>query len=112
MGERSTAHSLSLRTKQRLRLRMDLSHAIENGELTLHYQPQFEVRGGRVCGVEALARWFRASGDTIEPGVFIPLGERTGLIGALGAWVLQEECETGAGWRTHGEPPILLCVNV
>ena len=112
MDERSTAHSLSLRTKQRLRLRMDLSHAIENGELTLHYQPQFVVHSGRVCGVEALARWFRANGDTIEPGVFIPLAEQTGLIGALGAWVLQKACETVAGWRTPGEPAITLCVNV
>jgi EAL domain-containing protein (putative c-di-GMP-specific phosphodiesterase class I) len=112
MDERSTAHSLSRCAKQRLRLRMDLSHAIENGELTLHYQPQFEVRSGRVCGVEALARWFRAGGDTIEPGVFIPLAEQTGLIGALGAWVLQKACATAAGWRTPGEPPITLCVNV
>jgi len=112
MDERSTAHCLSLRPKRRLRLRMDLSHAIENGELTLHYQPQFEVRSGRVCGVEALARWSRANGDTIEPGVFIPLAEQTGLIGALGAWVLQKACETVAGWRTPGEPAITLCVNV
>jgi diguanylate cyclase (GGDEF)-like protein len=98
--------------KQRRRLRMDLSHAIDNGELTLHYQPQFEVRSGRVCGVEALARWFRANGDTIEPRVFIPLAEETGLIGVLGEWVLQKACETVAGWRTPGEPPTTLCVNV
>jgi EAL domain-containing protein (putative c-di-GMP-specific phosphodiesterase class I) len=91
---------------------MDLSHAIDHGELTLHYQPQFEVRGGRVCGVEALARWFQANGDSIEPCVFIPLAEQTGLIGALGAWVLQNACETVAGWRTPGEPPTTLCVNV
>jgi EAL domain-containing protein (putative c-di-GMP-specific phosphodiesterase class I) len=91
---------------------MDLSHAIDNGELTLHYQPQFDARSGRVCGVEALARWFRANGDTIEPCVFIPLAEQTGLIGVLGEWVLQKACETVAGWRTLGEPPTTLCVNV
>jgi diguanylate cyclase (GGDEF)-like protein len=111
-GLRFHSGKVTLCAKKRLRLRMDLSHAIENGELTLHYQPQFEVRSGRVCGVEALARWFRADGDTIGPGVFIPLAEKTGLIGALGAWVLQKSCETVAGWRTSGEPPITLCVNV
>jgi diguanylate cyclase (GGDEF)-like protein len=111
-GLRFHSGNATLSAKRRLRLRMDLSHAIENGELTLHYQPQFEVRSGRVCGVEALARWFRADGDTIGPGVFIPLAEKTGLIGALGAWVLQKSCETVAGWRTSGEPPITLCVNV
>jgi diguanylate cyclase (GGDEF)-like protein len=111
-GLRFHSGNVALCAKQRLRLTMDLSHAIENGELALHYQPQFEVRSGRVCGVEALARWFRANGDTIEPGVFIPLAEQTGLIGALGAWVLQKACETVAGWRTPGELPITLCVNV
>jgi diguanylate cyclase (GGDEF)-like protein len=104
--------NVALHAKRRLRLRMDLSHAIESGELTLHYQPQFEVRSGRVCGVEALARWFRANGDTIEPSVFIPLAEQTGLISALGAWVLQEACETVAGWHIPGEPAPTLCVNV
>jgi diguanylate cyclase (GGDEF)-like protein len=98
--------------KRRLRLRTDLGRAIENRELTLHYQPQFEVHSGRACGVEALARWFRDNGKAIEPRVFIPLAEQTGLIGALGAWVLQEACETVAGWHIPGEPPPTLCVNV
>src|ERR1700730_5198274 len=98
--------------KRRLRLRTDLSRAIENRELTLHYQPQFEVNSGRACGVEVLARWFRVNGDVIEPRVFIPLAEQTGLIGALGAWVLQEACAPVDGWRIPGEPPPTLCVNV
>jgi diguanylate cyclase (GGDEF)-like protein len=98
--------------KRRLRLRIDLGRAIENRELTLHYQPQFEVHSGRACGVEALTRWFRDNGEAIEPRVFIPLAEQTGLIGALGAWVLQEACETVAGWHIPGEPPPTLCVNV
>jgi diguanylate cyclase (GGDEF)-like protein len=104
--------NVGLDAKRRLRLRMDLSHAIENRELTLHYQPQFEVNSGRACGVEALARWYRVDGDAIEPRVFIPLAEQAGLIGALGAWVLQEACETVVGWGIPGEPPPTLSVNV
>jgi diguanylate cyclase (GGDEF)-like protein len=102
----------ALDARRRLRLRMDLSRAIDNRELTLHYQPQFEVNSGRACGVEALARWFRVNGDAIEPRVFIPLAERAGLIGALGAWVLQQACETVIGWDIPGEPPPTLSVNV
>jgi diguanylate cyclase (GGDEF)-like protein len=104
--------NVALDAKRRLRLNTDLSHAIENRELALHYQPQFEVNSGRVCGVEALARWFPANGDAIEPRVFIPLAEQTGLIGALGAWVLQEACETVVGWDIPGEPPPSLSVNI
>jgi diguanylate cyclase (GGDEF)-like protein len=104
--------NVALDAKRRLRLRMDLRHAIENRELTLHYQPQFEVNSGRACGVEVLARWFRVNGEAIEPRVFVPLAERAGLIGALGAWVLQEACETVVGWDVPGEPPPTLSVNV
>jgi EAL domain-containing protein (putative c-di-GMP-specific phosphodiesterase class I) len=107
-----TAQTATPFTKRPLRLSTQLRHAIENRELTLHYQPQFEVHGGRACGVEALARWFRVDGRAIEPAIFIPLAEQAGLIGALGAWVLQEACETVAGWRIPGEPPPTMCVNV
>jgi diguanylate cyclase (GGDEF)-like protein len=111
-GLRFHSGNVALHAKRRLRLRTDLSHAIENKELTLHYQPQFEVHSGRASGVEVLARWFRANGDAIEPRVFIPLAEQTGLISALGSWVLQEACETVAGWHIPGEPAPTLCVNV
>jgi diguanylate cyclase (GGDEF)-like protein len=102
----------ALDARRRLRLRMDLSRAIDHRELTLHYQPQFEVNSGRACGVEALARWFRVNGDAMEPRVFIPLAERAGLIGALGAWVLQRACENVIGWDIPGELPPTLSVNV
>jgi diguanylate cyclase (GGDEF)-like protein len=111
-GLRSYAGNAALDAKRRLRLRMDLCHAVENSELTLHYQPQFDVHSGLACGVEALARWFRANGDAVEPRIFIPLAERSGLIGALGAWVLERACETVARWCSPGELPPTLCVNV
>jgi EAL domain-containing protein (putative c-di-GMP-specific phosphodiesterase class I) len=91
---------------------LDLRRAIENDELTLYYQPQFEVSSGRASGVEALARWFRSDGVAIEPGVFIPLAERTQLIGALGSRVLQRACNEVRAWRTAGPEPVTLCVNV
>jgi EAL domain-containing protein (putative c-di-GMP-specific phosphodiesterase class I) len=89
-----------------------LRHAIEHGELSLHYQPQYELHGGRNCGVEALARWFLPSGESIPPAHFIQRAEKHGLIAALGAWVLREACATVAGWRRVGAGLPILCVNV
>lgn len=98
--------------QRRIRLEMDLRRAVERDELTLYYQPQFEVSSGRASGVEVLARWFRPDGRAIEPGVFIPLAEQTQLIGALDSWVLHRACTQVRAWRTPGPEPVTLCVNV
>jgi len=103
---------VQLQAQRRLELETGLRNAIQHHELSLHYQPQFELHSGRACGVEALARWFRPDGETIAPALFIPLAEQTGLITTLGAWVLQEACTTVAGWRSPGGRPPTLCVNV
>jgi diguanylate cyclase (GGDEF)-like protein len=104
--------SVAVIAKRRLRLANDLRHAIENNELTLYYQPQFDIPYGRACGVEVLARWFRADGVVVEPSVFIPLAEQTQLIEALGAWVLQEACTRIQSCRSPGTTSMKLCVNV
>jgi diguanylate cyclase (GGDEF)-like protein/PAS domain S-box-containing protein len=98
--------------QQRLHLETGLRQAIERNELVVHYQPQFDVRTGRECGVEALARWFPRNGEAISPAVFIPLAERTGLICSLGSWVLQSACATVSRWQLGGQAPPTLCINV
>jgi EAL domain-containing protein (putative c-di-GMP-specific phosphodiesterase class I) len=108
----SHSGNVTVLAKRRSRLAMDLRRAIENGELTLFFQPQFDVADGHACGVEALARWFRSDGNVVEPRNFIPLAEKTQLIGALGAWVLQQACQTVQAWRIRGSQSITLCVNV
>ena len=100
------------RAQRRLHLESGLRKAIQDGELTIHYQPQFEIRSGRVCGVEALSRWTPPGGDTVAPSIFIPLAEQTGLIAALGSWVLQKACATVTAWRDSCERPPTLCINV
>jgi diguanylate cyclase (GGDEF)-like protein len=104
--------NVTVLAKRRLRLEMDLRHAIENKELTLFFQPQFDVADGHMCGVEALTRWFRSDGSVVEPRTFIPLAEKTHVISELGAWVLKQACETVNAWRTRGSEPVTLCVNV
>lgn len=82
----------------RLTLESELRHAIENGELSLHLQPQVDARR-HVIGAEALVRWQHPARGYISPGEFIPLAEESGLILPLGYWVLQEGCRLLGKWR-------------
>ena len=96
----------------RTQLGAELGDAIERHALSVHYQPQFDVKTGRGCGVEALARWERVSGENIAPSVFIPVAEGSGLIHALGAWMLKSACETAYPWCSRDAQRTTLSVNV
>jgi EAL domain-containing protein (putative c-di-GMP-specific phosphodiesterase class I) len=89
-----------------------LGDAMQRHALSVHYQPQFDVKTGRGCGVEALARWVLCSGESIAPSVFIPVAERSGLIHALGAWMLNSACETAYAWCGREAQRTTLSVNV
>jgi len=95
-----------------LALETDLRRAIERGELLLHYQPQIDTRTGLITGVETLARWHHPDHGWIAPNVFIPMAERTGMIVALGEWVLHTACREAVGWRTQGLGDICVAVNL
>jgi diguanylate cyclase (GGDEF)-like protein len=88
--------------RAQIELHNDLRHAIEHGELELHYQPKVRARDGAITGVEALARWPHAARGMVSPATFIPIAERFGLIEALGDWVLEEACRQIARWRRQG----------
>ncbi len=85
-----------------LSLQHDLRHAVEQGQLRLHYQPKVDVRLGSVRGVEALLRWQHPDRGLLAPDVFIPIAERFGLIGGLGQWVLDEACRQMRAWADQG----------
>ena len=96
----------------RAALEADLRHAIAGGQFILHFQPQVS-RAGRILGGEALLRWQHPERGTIPPDDFIPLAEETGLILAIGQWVLGEACAVLAGW--HRQAPacgLRLAINV
>src|SRR6516225_1220033 len=86
--------------------------ALAQGEFTLAYQPQFDLRTGRLIGAEALIRWRHPDKGPISPARFIPLAERSGLIVPIGDWVLQEACAQAQRWRAAGWTDLTISVNV
>lgn len=93
-------------------LHQDLSMAIRNGELSLHYQPQARAcrddAGRETIGFEALARWNHPTRGSVPPGDFIPLAEESGLIVEMGQWILREACREAASWPK----PLQIAVNL
>ena len=81
-------------------LSAELSRSLGRGELALLYQPIMDLRSGVAAGVEALVRWRHPTRGLLGPNEFIPLAEETGVIVALGNWVLDEACRQVAEWST------------
>ncbi len=98
--------------RNRLSMENSLFHAIERDELLLHYQPLISARTGRLAGVEALIRWKHPEYGLVSPAEFIPIAEETGLIGAIGEWVLRTACTQMDSWYRRGLPRIAISVNV
>jgi EAL domain-containing protein (putative c-di-GMP-specific phosphodiesterase class I) len=86
----------------RLSMASRLSRAAENDQFVLHYQPLVELPTGSMVGAEALIRWRDPEGGLIAPAEFIPLAERTGLIGRISEWVIGEACRQSAAWQQEG----------
>lgn len=89
---------LGAKYDERILLEQDLRRAIENGELSLAYQPIMNPRTRRVTLVEALMRWKHPERGFISPGVFIPIAEASGLITLMGTWAMQTACHAAASW--------------
>jgi diguanylate cyclase (GGDEF)-like protein/PAS domain S-box-containing protein len=106
--------SLHTEVADRLRLEGDLRRAIDEGQLTVAFQPIVDLASDRISGFEALARWNHAADGDISPSVFIPIAEEAGLILRLSDFVLNCACRQLAAWqREHPEgPELTVSVNI
>ena len=103
---------LNARAFERLVLENSLRRGIGRREFVVHYQPIVEPRAGSLLGLEALLRWKHPELGLVYPKRFIPVAEETGLVLALGQWVLRTACEQNRAWQDAGLPAVPVSVNV
>ena len=104
--------SMAIRALGRLELEGELRRAIEAEAFELHYQPKMDLSRGCIVGVEALLRWPHRERGWISPEKFIPLAEETGMIGAIGDWVIREACRQIKAWENGPLKNLRIAVNV
>lgn len=101
------------RVVERLEIETDLRRALVNRELSVAYQPIFDVATHTMVGAEALARWNHPTRGSIPPGQFIPVAEETGLILSIGYWVMGEACRAAKAWIDQlDDRPFVISVNL
>jgi len=113
-GSRYTFYSPDMNTWSRERLGMEtaLRHGLTNHEFELFYQPQIDIASGRLAGLESLIRWRRPGVGLVQPDVFIPAAEESGIICSIGDWAIVEAVSQIARWGREGLPTVPLAVNV
>lgn len=97
---------------ERLEMENDLRQAMENRELKLYFQPQYQADSKKAVGAEALLRWLHPRHGMVAPDIFIPIIEDTGLIIPIGRWVLEQSCQMLAKWQRQGYNIGRIAVNV
>jgi diguanylate cyclase (GGDEF)-like protein/PAS domain S-box-containing protein len=97
---------------ERRTLEEGLRRALENREMTVHYQPCLQLATGRVVGVEALLRWQRPELGLVMPKDFIALADFTGVLLSVGPWVLETACRQGREWQRRGPRKLRMMVNM
>ena len=96
----------------RMLIENDLRNALAEKHFILHYQPQVDLRTGRIFGVEALVRWQHPQRGLIPPADFIPIAEETGLIDGIGNWVIETACRQLQIWKSRGLPELSMSINI
>ncbi len=103
---------MAAKAHEKLLRHEELRDAVTRQEFLLHYQPQVNLQTGRIFAAESLVRWQHPQRGMVSPAEFIPLAEETGLIVAIGDWVLNAACRQNKAWQDAGLPPIVISVNV
>jgi len=103
---------MGLNAVERQSLEGQLRYALERQELLLHYQPKVNLKTGAITSVEALVRWQHPERGLLLPGQFLTIAEDTGLILAIGQWVLREACRQTREWLDAGLLAVPVAVNI
>jgi diguanylate cyclase len=103
---------MSVFSRERLDLESDLRRALPLKQFEVHYQPKIDIASGRMSSVEALLRWRHPTRGLVGPNDFIPLAEESGLMFAIGVWVLREACRQARQWRDESLPFLRIAVNI
>lgn len=111
-GAQVFRHHMGQSARDRFALKNDLRFALERGEMTLYYQPQFRVTDRVLTGVEALLRWDHPTRGPVGPASFLPLAEESGQIVGIGAWALREACTRVQAWSAAGLGDLRVAVNL
>lgn len=106
------SRELNSQLEERFAMEAKLHKALDRGEFSLNFQPQINQAQGSILGVEALLRWTPTGESPVSPGVFVPILEESGMIVAVGEWVLWQACLQAVGWRKLGLPPQRISVNI
>ena len=106
------APAMNEKAAERLALESSLRKAVAREELVLHYQPIVEAQTGRIVGGEALLRWRHPEQGLLFPKDFIELAESTGLITAMGPWILRTACAQARAWQENGHPGLIMSLNL
>lgn len=104
--------SVNFRLIEQLNLDNSMHHALENGEFSIHYQPQVDTVSKEIIGCEALLRWNHPELGMVSPAKFIPIAEANGLMIPIGEWVLRNACAQNKCWQEAGYKPIRVSVNI
>jgi diguanylate cyclase (GGDEF)-like protein len=106
------SEKLNAESRRKIELERDLRDSFHADTLEIHYQPQFDLATGVICGAEALLRWPHASKGFVSPTEFVPLAEDSGLINEIGRWVLARTCENLKSILDSGLHPGAVSINV
>ncbi len=106
------APAMNDQAMEQMQLESELRRALESDELILHYQPQVDAGSGRVIGAEALVRWQHPRLGLLMPDRFLSVAEESGLMLALGDWVLGAACQQLRAWKEQGGPLLPVAINL
>jgi diguanylate cyclase (GGDEF)-like protein len=104
--------SMGTVTQERVKLESELHEALRSSQFELHYQPKVETATGRINSAEALIRWRHPQRGLLLPAEFIPIADESGLLDAIGEWVLGEACRQGRIWQQRGPRALRVAVNL